>query len=174
MTQGLSGQRRGQGDRGSAVGLPTGPAAGVGPLEASIGYTLKLATTALRSAMDAALRPLDLTVPQYACLERLGQQPGSSNAELARATFVTRQSMNLVLRGLQDRGLVTRPASVEQGRARPTRLTSRGTRALADASAAVRQIEDRMLLPLNASARRRLLEDLRLCATAVASPARER
>lgn len=71
---------------------------------------LKQASAALRAAMDAALRPQQLTVPQYACMELLGQRPGLSNAELARGAFVSRQSMNLVLRGLQERGLVTRPA----------------------------------------------------------------
>ena len=91
----------------------------VGPLDESVGYLLKRAATSLRSAMDAALRPLDLTVPQYACLELLGQRPGLSNAELARGVFVTRQSMNGVLRGLQDRGLVTRPATAPSGRALP-------------------------------------------------------
>jgi hypothetical protein len=65
--------------------------------------------------MDAVLRPLDLTVPQYACLELLGRTPGLSNADLARGAFVTRQSMNGVLRGLQDRGLVTRPRSPPAG-----------------------------------------------------------
>ena len=36
----------------------------VGPLDESVGYLLKQAATALRSAMDAALRPLELSVPQ--------------------------------------------------------------------------------------------------------------
>ncbi len=66
----------------------------LGPVENAVGYVLKQAAVALRSAMDVALRPLQLTVPQYACLELLGQRPGLSNAELARGVFVTRQSMN--------------------------------------------------------------------------------
>jgi len=69
----------------------------VGPVDEAVGYVLKKAATALRAAMDNALRPLDLTVPQYSCLEVLGQRPGLSGSELARAVFVTRQSMNLVL-----------------------------------------------------------------------------
>ncbi len=80
----------------------------VGPVEDAVGYVLKQAAVALRSAMDVALRPLRLTVSQYACLELLGQRPGLSNAELARGVFVTRQSMNVVLRGLEERGLVRR------------------------------------------------------------------
>ena len=72
-----------------------------------IGYVLKQAQSALRSRMDEALRPLDLTVPQYACLELLGTGP-LSNAELARGVFVTAQSMNAGVRSLQERGLITR------------------------------------------------------------------
>ena len=63
---------------------------------------------------------------RYSCLEVLAQRPGLSNAELARATFVTRQAMNGVLRGLQDRGLVSRAASASYGRALSTQLTATG------------------------------------------------
>jgi hypothetical protein len=38
-----------------------------GPLDESVGYLLKQAATALRSRIDAKLRPLGLSVPQYAC-----------------------------------------------------------------------------------------------------------
>src|ERR1700709_1988250 len=103
--------------------LDMGQADGVGDLEQSVGYVLKQAAAALRTAMDQALRPMGLTVSQYACLEVLGQRPGLSNAELARAIFVTRQAVNGVLRGMQDRGLVTRPAIAPYGRALPTDLT---------------------------------------------------
>jgi DNA-binding MarR family transcriptional regulator len=141
----------------------------VGPVDQSVGYALKQVSTALRAAMDAVLRPLDLTVPQYACLEQLGQKPGLSNADLARAVFVTRQSMNLVLRGLQDRGLLTRPDVADLGRARPTELTADGRAVLRRASAAVRGVERRMLAPLSEPAQRRLLSDLTACAAALTS-----
>lgn len=142
----------------------------VGPLDQAVGYALKRAATALRTAMEASLRPLDLTVPQYACLEVLAQRPGLSNAELARAVFVTRQSMNLVLRGLQERGLISRPATAPQGRALPTRLTSAGEARLRDASAAVRAVEKRMLAPFSATRQDRLLHDLVACVDALGAP----
>src|SRR5215211_7648005 len=106
----------------------------VGPVENAVGYVLKEAAVALRNAMDAVRLPLHLTVPQYAGLELVGQRPGLSNAELARGAFVARQSMNGVLRGLQDRGLVSRPDTAPQGRARPTELTPAGRAALRTAS----------------------------------------
>jgi len=143
----------------------------VGPVELSVGYVLKQVTTALRAAMDDVLRPLELTVPQYACLELLGQKPGLSNADLARGVFVTRQSMNLVLRGLQDRGLVTRPDVADHGRARPTDLTKAGRGLLQAASIAVRDIERQMLAPLTGAQQQRLLHDLTACAEALAARA---
>ena len=135
----------------------------VGDLEQSVGYVLKQAAVALRSAMDAVLRPLELTVPQYSCLEVLSQRPGLSNAELARATFVTRQAMHGVLRGLQDRGLVSRPATASHGRALPTQLTAAGRQHLHVASVAVRGVERRMLSPLSDDDQRRLRNDLAAC-----------
>jgi len=139
----------------------------VGPVDEAVGYVLKQATTALRAAMDTVLRPLQLTVPQYSCLEVLDQRPGLSSSELARATFVTRQSMNLVLQGLQQRGLLTRAAVADHGKALPTELTDSGRVQLRAASVAVRAIEKQMLAPLTPSAQHRLLADLAACATAL-------
>ncbi len=136
-------------------------------LDSSIGYALKQAAAALRTAMDTALRPLGLSVPQYACLELLGQRPGLSAAELARGAFVTRQSMHTVLRGLQDRGLLTRPPVAPQGRALPTQLTEDGAALLAKASQVVAAVERRMLDALPKENLPRLREDLSTCATAL-------
>lgn len=140
----------------------------VAAVEESVGYVLKQAAAALRAALDAVLRPLDLTLPQYACLELLGQKPGLSNAELARGAFVTRQSMNGVLRGLEDRGLVTRPSAAAHGRALPTQLTHAGRERLHAASAAVRTVEKQMLTALTNDGQSRLLHDLTACVAALA------
>jgi len=117
-------------------------------LETSLGYLLKEASSALRAAMEDVLRPLGMTVTHYSCLELLAQRPGLSNSELARGAFVTRQSMNVLLRALERDGFVTRPAEAPVGKALPTRLTPRGRRSLATASAAVRSVEVRMLAGL--------------------------
>lgn len=114
-------------------------------LQTSPGYLLKQASSALRTAMEEVLQPLGMTVTRYSCLELLAQRPGLSNSELARGAFVTRQSMNVLLHALEREGLVTRPAEAPAGKALPTRLTPRGRRSLAKASAAVRSVEVRML-----------------------------
>lgn len=138
----------------------------VGPDQA-VGYVLKQAATALRTVMDSVLRPLELTVPQYSCLEVLAQRPGLSSSDLARATFVTRQSMNLVLRGLQQRGLLSRAAVADHGKALPTELTGAGRERLRAASAAVSTVEKHMLATLTPHARQRLRADLAACTAAL-------
>jgi DNA-binding MarR family transcriptional regulator len=114
-------------------------------LETSPGYLLKEASSALRAAMEAVLRPLGMTVTHYACLELLAQRPGLSNSELARGAFVTRQSMNVLLKALERDGYVSRPAEAPVGKVLPARLTPLGRRSLEEASPAVRSVEVRML-----------------------------
>lgn len=120
-------------------------------LDTSLGYLLKEASSALRSAMEEVLRPLGMTVTHYSCLELLAQRPGLSNSELARGAFVTRQSMNVLLQGLERDGYVTRPDAAPVGKALPARLTANGRRSLAVATAAVRSVEVRMLSGMTAT-----------------------
>jgi DNA-binding MarR family transcriptional regulator len=122
---------------------------GVGvDLETSLGYLLKEASSALRTAMEEVLRPLGMSVTRYSCLELLAQRPGLSNSELARGAFVTRQSMNVLLQTLEGEGYVARPAQAPRGKVLPTRLTPRGRRSLQKATVAVRSVELRMLAGL--------------------------
>lgn len=114
-------------------------------LDTSLGYLLKEAASALRSAMEEVLRPLGMTITHYSCLELLAQRPGLSNSDLARGAFVTRQSMNVLLQTLEAEGIVERAETAPVGKALPTRLTAKGRRSLDVASAAVRQVERRML-----------------------------
>jgi DNA-binding MarR family transcriptional regulator len=130
-------------------------------LDSSLGYLLKEASSALRAAMEAVLRPLGLTVTQYSCLELLAQRPGLSNSDLARGAFVTRQSMNVLLQAFERDGLVSRPAAAPVGKALPTRLTAAGQRTLEQASAAVRGVEVRMLGGMSAQEQVAALSALR-------------
>ncbi|WP_407555340.1 MarR family transcriptional regulator [Streptomyces sp. Pv4-95] len=140
--------------------VPTEPFRPADDVTRHMGYLLKRAQAALRGAMDKVLRQHGLTVPQYATLELLALHPGMSNADLARATFVTRQSGNVVLRGLQDAGLLTRPATADHGRARPARLTEEGHARLAAVQAAVYAVEQRMVEAIPPQRVAALLADL--------------
>jgi DNA-binding MarR family transcriptional regulator len=142
-------------------------------LESILGYQLKHLQSVLRSRMDEALRPLGLSTPQYVCLEQLRRRPGASNSELARGGFVTRQTMNTVLRGLQDRELVTRPDKAESGRILPTSLTASGGELLDQAVSRIDEINARMLSPLEEAERARVAEALEKCIAALEEPEEE-
>jgi DNA-binding MarR family transcriptional regulator len=122
-------------------------------LGTSLGYLLKEAASALRSAMESVLQPLGMTITHYACLELLAQRPGLSNSELARGAFVSRQSMNVLLQALEREGLISRPAQAPVGRVLPAQLTHLGRSQLHAASAVVKSVENRMLADLGADER---------------------
>ena len=129
-----------------------------------LGYLLNRLAVSLRAEVTAtALEPLGLSFPQYICMRILSHTPGRTNAELARDVNVSPQAMNMVVRGLQDRGLVTRPASVSSGRSLPAELTREGTAMLKRTDAGIREAEARVLAPLTERDQRdlrRLLAEL--------------
>jgi DNA-binding MarR family transcriptional regulator len=111
-----------------------------------LGYLLYRVASALRAEVTAtALEPLGLTFPQYLCMRVLSRFPGRSNAELARDMSVSPQAMNTVVRGLQDRGLVTRPATVASGRSLPAQLTREGAELLDRTDSGVAAAEQRLM-----------------------------
>src|SRR5882757_270885 len=125
-----------------------------------VGYLVKKAQAALHTSMELALRPIGVTVSQYACLHLLHEQPGISAAELARSAFVTRQSMNSLLQALLERGLVERQCRATSGRALPTKLTVAGAELLRKAEVLVDRIEMRMLSDLSKDAQSQLARAL--------------
>ncbi|MEU9405005.1 MarR family transcriptional regulator [Streptomyces sp. NPDC048281] len=139
-------------------------------LDTSLGYLVKATASALHSAMEAVLKPLGMTITHYSCLELLAQRPGLSNSELARGTFVTRQSMNVLLQALERQGLVVRPAQAPVGRALPTELTPLGRGQLKVASAAVRRVEQNMLADLDAGDQDRMRRLLTACIASLTEP----
>ncbi|MFT3888199.1 MAG: MarR family transcriptional regulator [Arachnia sp.] len=132
-----------------------------------IGYRLKHTQSVLRARMDDTLRPLGLTTPQYSSLDAIGRHPGASNSEIARRVFVTRQTMNTLLRGLQEKGLIERATSPEVGRALPVQLTPEGRRVLSEATELIAAIEQTMVDALGPDQRSAFLDALRVCADAL-------
>ncbi len=129
-----------------------------------LGYALKRAQHALRMSMDEVLRPLGLTTPQYAVLCAVEAQPGMSNARLARAAFVSAQTMQGVLTNLERGGLLERRPDATHGRVRPSDLTRHGRRVLADAHLAVRVVEDTMVTSFGEETAAHLAVALAKCA----------
>jgi DNA-binding MarR family transcriptional regulator len=128
------------------------------------GYLVKRVQQLLRHASDAELRHAGLSTSQYAVLNALAEHPGASSAELARRCFVTRQSLQDVLSGLRNNGLVEVAEKAVTGRARPARLTEAGRQRLEHAEKVMTTVEGRMLAGLSPDDRGRLTMLLIRCA----------
>jgi DNA-binding MarR family transcriptional regulator len=120
-----------------------------------LGYLLSRVANALRREVTTTvLDPLGVAFPQYLCMRILSKNPGRSNADLARDFDVSPQAMNMVVRGLEERNLVTRPTTVASGRSLPAQLTREGEELLARTDAGVRAAESKLLANLTAEQRR--------------------
>lgn len=119
-----------------------------------LGYLLHRVTSALRAEVSTALETVELSFPQYICMRVLWKFGDRTNAELARDIGVSPQAMNMVLRSLEERGLVTRPASVASGRSLPATLSRAGAQVLARTDVEVRAAEQRLMADLSAEERR--------------------
>src|SRR4051812_39012866 len=78
--------------------------------EGHLGYLLRQASVALRTAMDRALVGHGLTSPQFAVLTMIVAYPGASGADLARLTFLTPQTINVIVRNLERDGAIEKTA----------------------------------------------------------------
>jgi DNA-binding MarR family transcriptional regulator len=131
------------------------------------GYMIKRAQAALNARMARALHEHGVTITQFAVLTALAEEPGLSNAELARRAFVTPQSMNENLHELEQRSWVTRSRHPTHGRILQIDLTDEGRATLRACDATVTVIEQRMLAGLDAGQRRDLGMALRACIAAL-------
>lgn len=98
----------------------------------------------LRSRLTEALKPFDISVPQYTVLSVLSNRPGLSNAQLARRSYITAQAMHQMVNGLEGRGLIAREVSSEHGRVQEARLTPKGDALLARCDDEVDRVEERI------------------------------
>src|SRR5580704_18612815 len=69
-----------------------------------------------RSQMDEKLRPQGVTTAQLHVLKVIRDEPGGSGAQLARACYMTPQSAQALLKGLEDGGWVIRTKDRENDR----------------------------------------------------------
>jgi DNA-binding MarR family transcriptional regulator len=128
---------------------------------------IKTLHQALRGALDEALRGTEHTLSQQAVLATLARMPGASNAELARAAFVSPQSMGELLQALEAKGWVTRSPSPSNARVLETNATPAGARALASAGAELAKVNERLTGVLSAKELRDLRSLLGRCIKAL-------
>jgi DNA-binding MarR family transcriptional regulator len=112
--------------------------------EGHLGYLVRQASAVVRLAMDRALADLEVTPPQFAVLTMIAAYPGVSGADLARLTFLTPQTINVIVRNLERAGAIEKSAHAVHGRILQLTATARGRALLKRCRSRVMEIEARI------------------------------
>lgn len=119
---------------------------------------------ALHRAVELVAADHGISVAEYHLLLANSDDVGRSNAEIARLIFVTPQSANRVLAGLERRGYLERRDDPNHGRIRQTALTRQGRELLDDCIRQIASIESRALAAIDDDAQRVLFTSLQQAA----------
>jgi len=105
---------------------------------------VKQAEQAMLRAKSAALKAVGLTPAQYVALLELDRQPGITAASLARACLVTPQAMMILLKTMEQQGLISRSAHPRHANVLELHMTDVGKEALQAAHERVDPLERRV------------------------------
>ena len=135
--------------------------------EESLGKLLKRSEQTLLRAKSAAVKTVGLTLPQYVALAALAERPGITSAELARACLVSPQAMMVVLKAMEEQGLVERTPHPRHQTVLEIHLTRVGGEVLSAAHKRAEPIEQRITEALSDREINALRALLRRCIEAV-------
>jgi DNA-binding MarR family transcriptional regulator len=110
-----------------------------------IAFLLRQAQATVRLALDTQLAVTGLTTPQFVVLGLLDSYPGTSGAELARVAQLTPQTMNLIVRKLEEGGLIERTSHETHGKVLRMDLTKVGKVRLRQCKRLADEVEDKLL-----------------------------
>jgi DNA-binding MarR family transcriptional regulator len=132
-------------------GVPE-PGQGKRGREGYLSYLLRQAGAASRLSLERSLADVGVTPPQFVALTMLKAYPGISGAELARLTFLTPQTVGVIVGNLEKAGAIARQKHPTHGRTLQWVLTAKGDTRLAAARVRAHAVEARMkaLLPKGA------------------------
>jgi DNA-binding MarR family transcriptional regulator len=102
---------------------------------------MKRILLAFRGLVDEEFRPLGVTLAQLQVLFAVRSQPRSSGAQLARTCYITPQTVQSLLKHLEERGLIDRGKDPVNDRIVTTSLTDAGER--------LAQLVEKSSLPLH-------------------------
>lgn len=112
--------------------------------EGHLGCLVRQASVAVRAAMEKVLADIEITPPQFSVLTMIASYPGVSGADLARLTFLTPQTINVIVRNLEKMGAIKKSVDAEHGRILRLTGTAKGHALLKRCRARVAQIDDRL------------------------------
>ncbi len=112
--------------------------------EGYLAYLVRQASVALRTAMDRALHDVDATGPQFMVLTMIVAYPGLSGADLAKLTFLTPQTINVIVGNLERDGAIVKTAHATHGRILRLHATAKGQSLLKRCRAHVAEVDAKL------------------------------
>lgn len=106
-----------------------------------LGNGVKRVESQIERVKSRALRPLDLTLPQYVTLMMLKLEPEQTAAQLSRTVLVSTQTMATILKNLERKGLIERSHTDLHARVLLNTLTKKGDELVRKADQVVAKIE---------------------------------
>lgn len=129
--------------------------------EQSPGFLLWQVSTSWRSAIEAVLKPLSLTHPQFVVLAVLGWLTRNgdrvSQATIGKMAGLDPNTISQILGGLERKKLIKRVQSSDS-RAKNPLLTKQGSEVLAGALPAVEDADDQFFKTLTAQEAKNMLD----------------
>jgi DNA-binding MarR family transcriptional regulator len=110
-------------------------------LDDNIGYQVRMAYVAIRRHFEVAMEKLDLTQKQTSVLWLIEANPAVSQIALANELGMDRASMMAIVDRLEERGLIQRKRSAEDGRRQELYVTAKGKKVLTQAKSAIHEHE---------------------------------
>ncbi len=107
----------------------------------NVGYQLRTAYVGIRRHFETAMEKLDLTQKQTGVLWLIEANPAVSQIALANELGMDRASMMAIVDRLEERGLIVRKRSTEDGRRQELYVTAKGRKVLTQAKAAIHEHE---------------------------------
>jgi DNA-binding MarR family transcriptional regulator len=140
------------------------------PIDQRLGGHIKRVEQELMAAKSAAVKESGLTVPQYAALLVLWENPGISAAGLARGCQVTPQTMTTILQNLEAQGLIERTQHPWHRNVMEIRLTEAGEKAFNKADAKAVPLERRLAAAFSPEEYQTLVKLLARCSEVLTRP----
>jgi DNA-binding MarR family transcriptional regulator len=110
-----------------------------------LSHKLKIVEHELCQKIELELAKLSLTLPQYTVLSHLEEKITATNAELAKKSSVTPQTMNRIMQNLERDGFVVKLKNSEHGLKQDFKMKPKAEKILCDAHALVNDIEIKMV-----------------------------
>lgn len=140
-----------------------------------LGMLLKNVHMALTAAIEERLstQGIDITRPQALTLLVLAEHPGASNADLARLTSVSPQTMHQILLRLERDGLVTKKPHPYLGRVLTVDISKKGLDLVARGGAVAKEVLEGVTSDLSTAERDLLIRLLERCLASFAPQDRD-